>query len=161
MDRHILFFHGLESGPHGRKYHALSKHFDVESPDFQGMDLEERLAKATALTDGARDLIVVGSSFGGLLAALMYVRFPERFFGYVLAAPALHYLTPEELPRMPENVAVVHARQDDVVPIGPVRDLCAQHGVRIIEVDDDHSLSHSADILIAETERLVQARGRR
>lgn len=64
----LYFFHGLESGPHGQKYHLLKNEFpELESPDFQGMDLEQRLVKAEELTRGQHGLVLVGSSFGGLL----------------------------------------------------------------------------------------------
>lgn len=161
MDRRIFFFHGLESGPHGRKYHALSEHFDVESPDFQGLDINERLEKAEALTRDATDLIAVGSSFGGLLAALLYSRHPERFFGYVLAAPALMLADEGEIAAMPANAVVVHGVHDDVVPIGPVKELCQRYGISVIEVDDEHRLAESIDVIIEGAEGLVAARHER
>lgn len=161
MKPRIMFFHGLESGPHGRKYHALSEHFDVESPDFQGMGIDERLAKATELTTGETDLIVVGSSFGGLLAALLYARHPERFFSYVLAAPALMLADEDEITAMPRDAVVVHGSRDDVVAIGPVRTLCRTFGIEVVEVDDDHRLAASIDVLIDATQRLVEARAAR
>src|SRR5690554_2941694 len=75
----LYFFHGLESGPHGQKYHLLKNEFpELESPDFQGMDLDQRLAKAEEITRGHYGLVLVGSSFGGLLAARLYNLYPER-----------------------------------------------------------------------------------
>lgn len=156
MNRHIFFFHGLESGPHGSKYRALSEHFEVESPDFQGMDIDERLEKALGLTAEMTDLIIVGSSFGGLLAALLYARAPGRIFGYVLAAPALTRAA--DLSAMPSNAVVVHGVHDDVVPLEPVKAICARHGVDLIEVDDGHRLADSIDLLIEHTRLLVEAR---
>ncbi len=69
-EREVYFFHGLESGPVGRKSARLDEHFEVESPDFRDMDIWERLEKAEKLTEDADDLVVVGSSYGGLLAAV-------------------------------------------------------------------------------------------
>ena len=161
MDRKIMFFHGLESGPHGRKYHALREHFDVVSPNFEGQDIVERLATAEALTQDATDLIVVGSSYGGLLAALLYARHPERFYGYVLAAPALMLADEAEIGSMPSNAVVVHGTRDDVVALEPVKEICARHGIEIVEVDDDHRLAASLDVLIDAARRLVEARASR
>lgn len=159
MAPQVFFFHGLESAPHGRKFHALAEHFDVESPDFQGMHIDERLEKALALTEGMSDLVVVGSSYGGLLAALLYLEVPERFFGYVLAAPAL--MLADELSAMPEHAAVIHGVHDEIVAIGPVRAICAEHGVDFIEVDDEHRLAESLDVLVEQTRRILEARDAR
>ncbi|AWV88496.1 HD domain-containing protein [Bradymonas sediminis] len=68
----VYFFHGLESGPHGSKYQRLSESFHVFSPDFQGMDIWARFEKIERETRGLRQLILVGSSYGGLLASLLY-----------------------------------------------------------------------------------------
>lgn len=151
----ILFFHGKESGPHGRKYQALSKALRVLSPDFQGMDIAERLAVAEKLTEGAKDLVVVGSSYGGLLAALLYSKHPERFRNYLLLAPAL-LLDADSIERMPAGAVVIHGRQDEIVPLDPTRAICEKFGVRFVEVDDQHSLVNSIDLIVGEACRMVE-----
>lgn len=143
----IYFFHGLESGPIGTKYLRLSEDFEVTSPDFQGMDIWERLEKAERETRGLSDLVVVGSSYGGLLAALLYSKHPERFRGYVLMAPALYREAADKVERMPENAVVIHGTHDEIVPIDPVRQKCAELGVEITEVDDNHRLHGSLDLM--------------
>lgn len=151
----VVFFHGKESGPHGRKYHALSEVLDVWSPDFRGMHIDERLARAEKLTEGMRDLVVVGSSYGGLLAALLYSKHPERFRTYVLLAPAL-LLDEESIDRMPTDAIVIHGRQDEIVPMAPTRAFCEPFGIRFVEVDDEHPLHQSME-LIVDTVRAVVA----
>lgn len=154
----LYFFHGLESGPHGRKYHRLAEDFEVNSPDFQKMDIWERLEKAEKETRGLENIIVVGSSFGGLLAALLYDRHPERFLGYVLMAPALHREeVRKEVEAMPPNAVVIHGRQDNVVPIEPVRDFCADRGVTITEVDDGHRLQNSLELMVAAVKEMMDS----
>jgi pimeloyl-ACP methyl ester carboxylesterase len=147
-DTPIYFFHGLESAPRGTKSIRLGEEFEVISPDFQGMDIWERLEKAERETEGMTDLVVVGSSFGGLLAALLYSRHPERFRGYVLMAPALYREAAEEVERMPERVVVIHGVHDDVVPIDGVRETCAKFGVEVTEVDDGHRLHEALDLMV-------------
>ncbi len=149
-EREVYFFHGLESGPVGTKSTRLDEHFEVVSPDFRDMDIWERLEKAEELTEDADDLVVVGSSYGGLLAALLYSRHPQRFRGYVLMAPALYLEAADEIERMPPDAVVIHGVHDEVVPIDTVRDVCARFGVEIEEVDDNHRLHASLD-------RMVQA----
>lgn len=144
----IYFLHGLESGPHGSKYQNLRKSNRVFSPSFQGMDIWERLEKIACETQSMRNLILVGSSYGGLLASLLYSRHPERVRGLVLMAPALYQEAAEQVERMPSDAVVIHARQDEVVPIGPVREKCARHGIKIIEVDDNHRLQESHHLML-------------
>lgn len=151
----IYFFHGLESAPHGTKYQRLNEHFEVTSPDFQGMDIWERLDKAERITEQMRDLVVVGSSYGGLLAALLYSRHPERFRSYVLMAPALYLEAAKHIERMPDDAAVIHGLRDEVVPIDAVREMCARFGVDITEVDDGHRLHGSLDLMVEAVEQLA------
>lgn len=152
----IYFFHGLESGPHGSKYQRLTRDFRIYSPDFRRMDIFERLEKIEVETRGMQDLIVVGSSYGGLLAALLYSRHPDRFRGYVLMAPAFTREAAEFIERMPPNATVIHARQDDVVPIGPVREMCAAHHIQLVEVDDDHRLKGAQELMVAAVRSLTE-----
>ncbi len=154
----IYFFHGLESGPVGAKSTRLNREFDVEAPDCEGvMDIWQRLDIVEDATTDETDMVVVGSSFGGLLAALMYDRHPERFGGYVLMAPAFSREATETIERMPDEAVVVQGLHDDVVPVGPVRSMCEQHDVELIEVDDDHRLHDSFDTMVEATHRVCRS----
>lgn len=152
----IYFFHGLESGPVGTKSTHLEEFFEVNAPDFRDMDIWERLEKAERITAGADDLVVVGSSYGGLLAALLYSKHPERFRGYVLMAPALARQAADNIERMPENAVVIHGVDDEVVPIEAVRDVCAGYGLQIDAVDDDHRLHDSLDRMVQAVEDVLR-----
>lgn len=152
----IFFFHGLESGPIGTKYLRLSEDFEVTSPDFRDMDIWERLEKAERETQGMSDLVVVGSSYGGLLAALLYSKHPERFRGYVLMAPALYRDAADRVERMPENAVVIHGIHDDVVPIDAVREKCAELGVVVTEVDDNHRLHAALDLMVEAVRKVLE-----
>lgn len=148
-DSILYFFHGLESGPHGSKYRRLSESYCVFSPDFRDMDIWERLKKTELETQRMQNLIIVGSSYGGLLASLLYSRHPERIRGLVLMAPALYQEAATQVEQMPADAVVIHARKDEVVPIAPVREQCARHGIKITEVDDNHRLQKSHDLMLA------------
>lgn len=149
MSDEIYFFHGLESGPHGSKYRRLCESFEVTSPDFQGMEIWRRLEKAEQLTREMTDLVVVGSSYGGLLAALLYSAHPERFKGYVLLAPALYGEPAEKIERMPDNAVVIHGSLDDVVPLSAVQPVYDRFGVDVRVVEDGHRLSESHEAMVA------------
>ncbi|MGM0557883.1 MAG: alpha/beta fold hydrolase [Myxococcota bacterium] len=152
----LYFFHGLESGPIGTKSLRLKEEFDVQTPDFEGMmNIQDRLEKAEALTRGESDLVIVGSSFGGLLAALLYARHPERIRNYVLMAPALYRDAASEVDRMPDGAVVIHGRDDDVVPMEDVRAFCSDFDVVFIEVDDGHRLHGALDVMVESVREMV------
>jgi len=140
----LYFFHGLESGPHGQKYHLLKNEFpELESPDFQGMDLDQRLAKAEEITRGHYGLVLVGSSFGGLLAARLYNLYPERIRGLVLLAPAVHTDEGDKVEILPgqQRVRVIHGNADEIVPYDKVVSFCKRFGIPLITVADEHRLA--------------------
>lgn len=144
----ILFLHGLESGPYGRKYKALKDIFgEVLAPDCTGIAIaEERLEVIQeALQNESGPFLVVGSSMGGLMALLLQQALPQRVAGMVLCAPALH--RPEadgfksrDLP----PAIIIHGVNDAVVPIKASRDF----GAELIEVEDDHGLSRSMTVIL-------------
>lgn len=147
----IFFFHGKESGPYGSKYRTLTKEFSVTSPDFQGMDIWERLAKAEFLTEGMEGAFLVGSSYGGLLAALLYDRHPERFSGYVLLAPAFyseHEDVFSTITRVPASAHVIHGTEDEVVPLEEVEAFCKKAGLPLTVVKDKHRLKGSHTLIL-------------
>lgn len=153
----ILFFHGKESGPFGGKYRALSEEWVVDSPDFQDMDIWERLEFIEDYTFGMENLVVVGSSYGGLLATMLFARHPERFRGYVLAAPALyeaHEDAMEVIDKVPDLARVIHGTHDDIVPIESVRSFCERFGVDMVEVEDGHRLKGHRDLLVETVKEL-------
>ena len=154
----LLFLHGLESGPHGSKYNALRSLPDIQlvSPDFRGLQtVQERFERVLAVTEGMRDVVVVGSSFGGLMAALLADACPERVAGYVLCAPAFHRAEAAGIQRVPEHVHVIHGSGDTVVPIEASRDFCRRFGGTLEEVDDDHRLGRSVDSILAAVRTML------
>jgi predicted esterase len=145
----LLFFHGLESGPYGSKYNVLRK-IDpgVMSPSFEGIvNVEDRVAIAESFTRGMKDLVVVGSSFGGLVAALLYDRYPERFQTYILLVPAFHFEEAQAISSMPEDAVVIHAEDDDIVPLEAVKNVCDRFTIPVEVVKDGHRLSGSLDLI--------------
>lgn len=140
----LYFFHGLESGPHGAKYHLIKQeHPELESPDFQKMDINERIAAASKLTQGQQNLTLIGSSFGGLLAARLYSLFPERISTLVLLAPALHTEEGDKVERMPNaaHVRVLHGYDDEIVPHNKITAFCQRFELPLTSVYDAHRLS--------------------
>jgi pimeloyl-ACP methyl ester carboxylesterase len=110
--------------------------------DYDG-DLDRRLAQLETQTTGIERLILVGSSFGGLMAACFAARHPERCRRLILLAPALNFngYHPPATPLTVETLLVL-GRQDTVCPpdlvLPQARASFANLEVRIEE--DDHML---------------------
>jgi pimeloyl-ACP methyl ester carboxylesterase len=118
--------------------------------DYQG-SLAERMNVLRKRLDGQENLILVGSSYGGLMAALFACASPERVRRLVLLAPALHLA--EFAPCLDRKIALpvslYHGSFDDVVPPGPVRDIAGRVfsnlAYRLLE--DDHSIHRNFPFL--------------
>ena len=139
-----VFIHGLESSSQGTKGVFFRERYpDMIIEDFGG-PLEERMEKLNRLLAGRDDLLLVGSSFGGLMAAIYACEHESHVRKVVLLAPALHL--PDFLrftgKRVKVPVTLFHGKNDDVVPPGPVKALAEQvfENLDYHLVDDDHSL---------------------
>ena len=138
-----LFLHGLDSSIQGTKAQWFGRHFPwVRLQNYTG-DLDERLAQLEEQVAGLDRLILVGSSFGGLMAACFALRSPERCRRLVLLAPALNFVDfhPPAAPIAVPTLVVTGAH-DTVCPPALILPLArasfADLTVRL--EDDDHML---------------------
>ena len=146
-NRYVVFSHGKDSGPWGRKITALvdiarSEGYDVESVDYRGIDTPRgRIDKLLEVCKSlAGDLVLVGSSLGGYVtvaaATLLHAR------GAFLMAPALYM---DGLPPLRERVldcpaTIVHGWRDEVVPIEHSIRFAREYGIALHLLDADHQL---------------------
>jgi len=158
----VQFAHGLESSPQGDKARRLAQHFDTETPAMNTRDFESCVALHAGTSMRFQPDVLVGSSFGGAVAVALLERRLYRGPTLLLAQAALKY-RPEA--RLPQGVRVllVHAPQDEVVPIAGSRQLAASGTpelVELIEREDNHALSKlvQSGELISLVERLGQRR---
>ena len=161
----IVFCHGLESQPHGRKFDYLTRGgLEVTAPDFRGLDLAARVDKLGPVLAAADAPLVIGSSYGGIAGLCAAIRHREaggRLSGLILCAPALSRDEPPantmEL-SAPAPTIIIHATADDVVPVEVSRELAARDdNVKLIEVDDVHDLSGSLDVLLGAVYAFVES----
>ena len=145
-----LFLHGLDSSIQGTKAQWFRRHFPrVRLQNYTG-DLDERLAQLEEQVAGLDRLILVGSSFGGLMAACFALRSPERCRRLVLLAPALNFVDfhPPAAPIAVPTLVVTGAH-DTVCPPKLILPLArasfADLGVRL--EDDDHMLHRTCPSL--------------
>ncbi|MGV8080838.1 MAG: alpha/beta hydrolase [Syntrophales bacterium] len=139
-----VFIHGLESTSQGTKGVWFRERYPgMIIGDYQG-SLAERMETLRERLDGRDNLILVGSSYGGLMAALYACASPKRVRRLVLLAPALHLAEFEPYRDRLFDIPVFlyHGSHDDVVPPAPVRDIAVQMftnlSYRLLE--DDHSI---------------------
>ena len=141
---HLIFIHGLEGTSQGTKATLLRGLYPAMlTPDFRGT-LEERMAALYPIL-GDRDVwTLVGSSFGGLMAALFACQHPAQVRKLILLAPALILPEFSAAPPAPIDVPTVvyHGTRDNVVPLEPTRRLAEQVFRKLVFniVDDEHRL---------------------
>lgn len=161
----IVFCHGLEGSPSGRKARALrAAGLEVVAPDFTGQDLAARVATLMPVLVAHDGCVVVGSSFGGLAAlcaAILHVRAGGRVRGLVLCAPALSVYGPDRLgvPGLPAEVVelappcetvIIHGTRDAIIPVAAIEAYAAAHPEVTLELrDDEHVLAGSLERIIA------------
>ncbi len=139
-----VFIHGLESSGQGDKgVYFRTRYPDMIIGDYTG-SLKERMQTLYFRLEGKADLILVGSSYGGLMAALFACEQEARVRKLVLLAPALSL--PDFAPclsrRLRIPTALFHGSDDDVVPPEPVRFIAETVFLNLTysRVFDDHSL---------------------
>ena len=149
----IIFIHGLESSGKGFKGRFFRKLFpECLTPNFEKYDekgsvhdlLKKRMAQLSKLLEKKEPWVIIGSSFGGLMASVYTCKFPTKVARLILLAPFL--VTPELVPEKysPVDVPVIifHGKNDKVVPPKPshVRAEKLFTNLTYKIVDDDHLL---------------------
>jgi alpha-beta hydrolase superfamily lysophospholipase len=139
-----VFIHGLESSSRGTKGTYFRKHYpDMIIEDYFG-SFPQRMEKLEDLLNNKHCLILVGSSFGGLMAAVYAHLHEERVARLILLAPALHleFYKPYRDKKLHIPTTIFHGSEDNVVPLEDVRLLAGQvflnHEFNIVH--DDHPL---------------------
>lgn len=144
MEPTRAFIHGLESSGQGTKgmfFHERYPGMIIE--DYDG-PFAQRMEKLEGLLVKKDDLILVGSSYGGLMAAVYACLHEERVKKLILLAPALHLepFQPYLNKTLQMPIAIFHGLQDDVVPIEAVQTIARKSFANhtFSSLDDDHSL---------------------
>ena len=159
----LVWAHGLWGSPNGSKITAIrGSGIEAIAPDFNEMELVDRV-ELIEKTIESGNFVLAGSSWGGLACALAAQRKPTKIKGLLLLAPALHYPEhPNDKPGnliAPENipVTIIHSTTDDIVPISASKDYLerSKENVKLIEVEDNHVLENSIELIISESKKLL------
>jgi pimeloyl-ACP methyl ester carboxylesterase len=149
----LIFVHGLESSGKGFKGRLLKNLFpNILTPDFKAFDLnismyellDYRMKELNDILALKKSWIIIGSSFGGLMATLYTLQNPGHIKRLILLAPFLksRKLKPFLKKTVDIPVIVFHGKNDKVVPYLPSRERAKLLFTNLTYniVDDDHSL---------------------
>jgi len=142
-----IFLHGLESSSKGAKAVFLRGLYpEMEIPDFRG-SLSERMASLHHILAGQKNIKLIGSSFGGLMATIFAMENSTAVDRIVLLAPALNF--PEfsgyRLQQVNVSAWMIIGREDTVTPPEKVTPVARKIFAALYydEVDDDHMLART------------------
>ena len=151
MENTLVFIHGLESTAQGTKGLFFRQFFpQMIIEDYTG-DFATRMRKLDGLLSGKNNLIIVGSSYGGLMATQYAIENENKVKKMILLAPALNL--PEFKPpvhnKLPLPVIIYHGTDDDIVDPYAVKKMALKYFSNLEHhlVDDDHSLHKTFPIL--------------
>jgi pimeloyl-ACP methyl ester carboxylesterase len=146
-----VFIHGLESSSMGTKgVFFRDKYPDMIIEDFVGT-FKDRMEKLNKILSGKTSLILVGSSYGGLMAAVYAFNNEKSVKKLILLAPALdlYEFEPYRGRQLLLPVVIYHGRDDDVVSPSYVHDIArkvfANHEYHLVA--DDHSLHRTFSLM--------------
>lgn len=147
MKTTLVFIHGLESTSQGTKGQFFHKYFpQMIIEDYFG-SFDERMQKLLKLLAGKNNLVLVGSSYGGLMAAQFALQHEDRVKKLILLAPAL--MLPEFTPTAGQQlqlpVIIYHGTEDDIVDPHVVKGIAENIFPRLEHhlVHDDHPLTQT------------------
>jgi alpha/beta superfamily hydrolase len=152
--RYVVFSHGQEGGPWGRKITTLadtarSEGYQPESVDYRGIDSpRDRIARLMQFCQElAGDLVLVGSSLGAYVSVAAASHLHAR--GVFLLAPAIYM---DGLPELRKGVldsptTVVHGWRDEVVHYEQSMRFAKQYGASLHLLDDDHRLHRQLQLI--------------
>ncbi|MEA3360015.1 MAG: alpha/beta fold hydrolase [Thermodesulfobacteriota bacterium] len=145
MKNTTIFIHGQESSSQGTKgifFRNLLPEMII--PDFSG-DVSERMLKLEELLRDKKEITMIGSSLGGLMAALYSFENKERIKKLILLAPAINLseFNPYLSKTISMPVYVFHGREDEIIPIKDIQDISRKvfTNLNFSVLDDDHRLS--------------------
>lgn len=146
-NRYVVFSHGKDGTPWGKKITALvdiarTEGYEVESVDYRGIDtVRGRVDKLIEVCKSlSGDLVLVGSSLGGYVAASAASLLHAR--GVFLMAPAFYM---EGLPPLRERLldcptSIVHGWNDEIVPVDNSVRFAREYRASLHLLDGDHQL---------------------
>ena len=151
MRNTLVFIHGLESTAQGAKGQFFSQNFpEMIIEDYTG-DFNSRMNKLNRILTGKNDLVIVGSSYGGLMAVRFAMENENIVKKLILLAPALNLPEFKSGVRKQLMIPVIlyHGTDDDVIDPSLVKKIASKYfsNLEYHLVEDDHPLHKTFPIL--------------
>jgi len=151
MENTLVFIHGLESTAQGNKGQFFREYFPkMIIEDYTG-NFAARMCKLESLLSGKNDLILVGSSYGGLMAAQYAIENKDRVKKMILLAPALNLqeFKPPVHAKLSLPTIIYHGTDDDIVDPYTVKTIALKSFSNLEHhlVNDDHPLHKTFPVL--------------
>jgi pimeloyl-ACP methyl ester carboxylesterase len=151
MGNTLVFIHGLESTAQGAKGQFFSQNYpEMIIEDYVG-DFTARMHKLNDVLAGKANLIIAGSSYGGLMAVRFAMENENRITKLILLAPALNLPEFKSYKDKKLNIPVVlyHGTNDDVVDPQLVKNIAVKcfGNLEHYFVEDDHPLHKTFPVL--------------
>jgi pimeloyl-ACP methyl ester carboxylesterase len=148
----IVFIHG-SSGDKSQTYKAklLRGLFPgMVTPDFDG-PLSTRMTQLRTILGKETGWTLIGSSLGGLMAALFAYKSPRQVQKLILLAPAVSLMAFAKIPPATIDVptVIVQGTQDELIRLPEGRELAEKVFTHLtyLVVEDDHRLHKTAEKL--------------
>lgn len=156
----LIFIHGLISSGQGFKGEYFRRIFpNCLTPDFEKYHeripmktlLKKRMEQLNQILNKKEKWIIIGSSFGGLMATLYAIQNPEKIEKLILLAPFLlrEELLPKNINPIEVPVKIYHGRNDKVIPIEENKNKAYLifNNLMFNMVEDDHQLHNTVKSL--------------
>jgi hypothetical protein len=145
---HILYIHGSDSNSQTYKATLLKDIYPgMLIPNFIG-GLPERMQQLETILGAETGWTLIGSSLGGLMAALFAMKYPDQVRKLVLLAPALTLpgFTKSLSSQVSIPTIIIQGIHDEFIPLEPTRKLAEKIFTHLtyIPVDDNHRLHKTA-----------------
>jgi pimeloyl-ACP methyl ester carboxylesterase len=158
--KNIIFIHGLESSGKGFKGTYLKNLFpDILTPNFKIFKknksletlLKERMEQLDLILKTRNPWIIIGSSFGGLMATIYALQNPEKTARLILFAPFLAAPMLQIDGILPLNIPTIifHGRHDEIAQYKASRKKAFQlfANLEFNTTEDHHDLNKTTTTL--------------
>jgi len=133
----VLFLHGLNSKPGGKKATFLKENgHDISNPALPNEPFDIAVKIANDVINYEKPDVVVGSSRGGAVAMAA----DTRNCKLILIAPAWRKFGASKA--LEAGTIILHSESDDIVPFEDTQELFRDNiGLEVISCDDNHRMS--------------------
>ena len=158
--KNIIFIHGLESSGKGFKGTYLKSLLpDILTPNFKKFKknisledlLKERMGQLDLILKKRNSWIIIGSSFGGLMATLYALRNPEKTKRLILFAPflATPMLQIDKTSLISIPTIIYHGKHDEIALYKASREQACQlfTNLEFNTTEDHHDLNKTITTL--------------